>query len=637
MTNAKARAVAASAPLPMKTMLRWSGLALVSVTALMVASAAKAQDLTISHGYSNFGELKYPADLPHLDYVNPDAPKGGEISTWSLGTFDSFNQYARVGNPAALNTIGSEALLTSTSDDPYGSYCFLCTTIEYPDDLSFVTFNLRDDVKFSNGTPMTAEDVEFSFNLFLEQGIAEYRRIVEGFIDRVEIENPYRITFYFQDEASLRDRVGFAGGTPVFSKAWFEETGTRLDEATKSPFMSTGPYVLGSFEPNRQVIYTRNPDYWGEDLPINKGRNNFDSIRTEYFADRTAAFEAFKTGAYLFKAESDPKDWATGYEFENVKNGSVKLDTPEDGTVGSALSFIFNLDRPEWQDPRVREAITLMFNFEWSNKTLFYGLFKRVDSYWPNTELAATGTPSEGEIALLQPLVDEGLLDASILTDEIVTPVVQDADSNKPTRRILRQASKLLDDAGWEIGDDGKRRKDGQLLEIDIMQHNPLYDRIVNPFIENLKAIGVEGKLDRIDRAQLLERRRSGDFDMMNHGFQMPFEPSIGLQQWFASKTADNSSRNSMRLRNDAVDKLIDNVIEADSLDAMKTAVRALDRVLLSLRIAVPQWNKNQHWLAYYDVFGRPDELPPLAVGLYDFWWYEEDKAQALRDKGVLR
>lgn len=637
MTRNSPRAIAASAPLPMKTMLRWSGLALVAVTAVTLAGQAKGQELTISHGFSNFGELKYPADMTHLDYVNPDAPKGGEISTWSLGTFDSFNQYARDGNPAALNTIGSEALMTSTFDDPYGAYCFLCTTIEYPADLTFVTFNLREDVTFSNGTPMTAEDVEFSFNLFLEQGIPEYRRIVEGFIDTVEVEGPYRITFRFQDEASLRDRVGFAGGTPVFSKAWFEETGTRLDKATKSPFMSTGAYVLESFEPNRQVIYARNPDYWGEDLPMNKGRNNFDRIRFEYFADQTAGFEAFKTGAYLFRAEGDPKEWATGYKFENVNNGSVVLDTPTNGTVGQALSFVFNLDRPEWQDIRVREAISLMFNFEWSNKTLFFDLYERPASFWPNTDLAATGAPTEAELAILKPLVDEGLLDASILTDEVAQQVVQDADRNRPSRRILRQASKLLDEAGWEIGDDGKRRKDGQLLELNVIQFNPLYDRVVNPFIENLKSLGVEGKLERIDRAQYIERRRKGDFDMTNHGFQMPFEPSIGLQQWFASKTADNSSRNLMRLRDAAVDKIIPNVIDATTLEGMKTAVHALDRVLVSMRFAVPQWYKKQHWLAYYDVYGRPEVQPPLAIGWTDFWWYDEDKAQKLRDAGVLR
>ncbi|MEM7473056.1 MAG: extracellular solute-binding protein [Pseudomonadota bacterium] len=636
MKPAKARAIAASVdPFP-KRALWWTGLALGGAL-VFAGSQAQAQDLTISHGYSNFGEVKYPADFTHLDYVNPDAPKGGEISTWALGTFDSFNQYARDGNPAALNTIGSEALLTSTSDDPYGVYCFLCTTMEYPEDLSFVTFNLREDVTFSDGTPMTAEDVEFSFNLFLEQGIVEYRRIVEGFIDRVEVESPYRISFYFQPEASFRDRVGFAGGTPVFSKAWFEETGTRLDKATKSPFMSTGAYVLGSFEPNRQVIYTRNPDYWGEDIPFNMGRNNFDAIRTEYFADRTAAFEAFKTGAYLFRAETDPKEWATGYNFSRVDEGSVILDTPSDRTVGSALSFVYNLDRPAWQDPDVREAIGLMFNFEWTNKTLFFDLFERVDSFWPNTELAATGTPSDGELAILEPLVADGLLPESILVDEVTGSIEMEAERAGPPRSVLRQASALLDNAGWVFGDGEFREKDGETLTLNIIQFNPLYDRIVTPYLENLKRLGVDANLERIDRANYIERRRSGNFDMTNHGFQMPFEPSIGLQQWYASKTADNSSRNLMRLRNEAVDKIIPYVIDAGTLDEMQTAVHALDRVLLSLRFAIPQWYKKEHWLAYYDVYGRPDELPPLAVGLYDFWWYEEDKAQALRDKGVLR
>ncbi len=637
MTDATPRALARPVDAPTRMMLKWSGAAIAGAMFAVFAGQAFGQDVTVSHGYSNFGELKYPADFDRLDYVNPDAPKGGEISTWALGTFDSFNQYARDGNPAALNTIGSEALLTSTLDDPYGAYCFLCTTLEYPEDLSFVTFNLREDVTFSNGKPMTADDVEFSFNLFLEQGIVEYRRIVEGFIDRVEVESPYRITFYFQPEASFRDRVGFAGGTPVFSKQWFEETETRLDKATKSPFMSTGAYVLGSFEPNRQVIYERNPDYWGEDIPFNVGRNNFDRIRTEYFADRTAAFEAFKTGAYLFRAETDPKEWATGYNFDNVDNDSVVLDTPSDRTVGSALSFVFNLDRPTWQDARVREAVGSMFNFEWTNKTLFFDLYQRVDSFWPNTELASTGTPSEGEVAILKPLVDKGLLPDTILTEEVTGSVEMDADRAAPTRRVFRQASALLDEAGWVFGDGGFREKDGETLKLNIIQFNPLYDRIVNPYLENLKRLGIDANLERIDRAQYIERRRSGNFDMTNHGFQMPFEPSIGLQQWFASKTADNSSRNLMRLRNEAVDEIIPYVIEASTLDEMNTAVHALDRVLMSLRFAIPQWYKKEHWLAYYDVYGRPDELPPLGVGLYDFWWYEEDKAQALRDKGVLR
>ncbi|WP_298361745.1 extracellular solute-binding protein [uncultured Litoreibacter sp.] len=638
MTRRPAKAVAVSNVSPIPALFRWSGIAILSAAAIGFAGQVKAEDgVTVSHGYSSFGELKYGPDIKHLDYVNPDAPKGGEMSTWALGTFDSFNQYARDGNPAALNTIGSERILTSTADDPYGMYCYLCETLEYDDALTYVQFNLRKDVKFWDGTGLTAHDLKFTNELFRTKGIPEYRRIVENFFEDVEVIDDYTIKFTFNPESPKRDRVSIAGITPSFSKKWFEDTGAQLDKATDAPFMSTGPYKLDTFDYNRQVIYRRDENFWGKDHPFSIGHYNFDTIRTEYFADRTAAFEAFKTGAYLFKAETDPKEWATGYGFENVKNGSVKLDTPVDGTVGQALSFVFNLDREPWQDARVREAVGLAFNFEWSNKALFYDLFERPDSFWPNTDLAATGVPSEGELAILKPLVDEGLLPESILTDEVTTQVEQDADKNRPSRRVLRQASTLLDEAGWEFGNGQFREKDGKVLTLNIIQFNPLYDRVVNPFIENLKALGIDADLERIDRAQYIERRRAGDFDMTNQGFQMPFEPSLGMEQWFSSKTADNSSRNLMRLRDPAVDKIIPAIINADTLDGLKTAVHALDRVLLSLRFAIPQWYKKENWLAYYDVYRRPAELPPLSVGVYDFWWYDQEAADKLKASGVLR
>lgn len=637
MTNRHAQAQARTRSEPTGRM-KWMGAGLLLIAATLTSvTAARGQDVTISHGYSNFGELKYGPDFPHLDYVNPNAPKGGEVSTWSLGNFDSFNQYARDGVPAALNTIGSESVLTSTADDPYGVYCFMCTTLEYPEDLSFVTFNLREDVTFSDGTPMTAEDIAFSFNLFLEQGISEYRRIVEGFIDKVEVINPYRIKFSFNEAASKRDRVSFAGGTVAFSKAWFEENNVRLDESSDRPFLSTGAYVLDSFDYNRQVIYARNPDYWGNDIPFNKGRNNFDRIRIEYFADRSAAFEAFKSGEYLLKSETDPKDWATSYTFPAVRSGAVKQESIPDGDVGEALSFVFNLDREKWQDPKVRDAVSLLFNFEWSNKALFFGLYERPKSFWPNTELAAQGAPTPEEIALLQPLVDEGLLPESILTDEVAMPFVHDEGKNRPSRKVLRRASKLLDEAGWEVGDDGVRRKDGEALTLNVIQFNPLYDRIVNPFIDNLKAIGIQGDLERMDTAQYVERRRKGDFDLANQRISMNSEPSIGLEQWFSSKTADNSSRNLMRLRDPAVDALIPKVIAADTLDELRTSVHAMDRVLRSIGFAIPQWYKKDNWVAYFDVFRHPEELPPLAVGIYDFWWYDAEAAERLKASGALR
>jgi microcin C transport system substrate-binding protein len=568
------------------------GLALTMPT----RSGAEVKIIT-SYGYSSFGALKYPADFKHLDYVNPDAPKGGEISIWAQGNFDSFNQYAREGVAAALNTIGDESILTSTADDPFGLYCFLCTTMEYAEDLSVVTFNLRDDVTFADGTPMTAEDVAYSFNLFQTQGISEYRRIVDGFIKKVEVENPHRISFYFNPEASMRDRVGIAGGASVFSKVWFEKTGARLDKSTKTPFMATGPYILDSFDQNRRITYKRNPSYWGE---------------------------------------SDPQSWATGYTFDGVTKGWVKQETIPDGTVGTRLSWVFNLDRPHWQDPKVRAAIGAMFNFAWSNKTLFYGLYKRPTSYWSNTDLAATGTPSEGEAALLKPLVDQGLLDAAILTDEAAVPPEYADATNRPDRKAIRAAGALLEEAGWTTGADGFRRNDkGEVLALTIIQYNPFYDKVINPFIENLKLLGVQAKLERVDTSQYVERRRSGDFDLANQAFGMDFEPSIGLEQWYGSKTADDSSRNLMRLRNPAIDQLITKVIAASTLDDLHTTVHALDRALRFVGFDIPLWYNADNWVAYYDFYRHPDKLPPLQVGQLDFWWYDADKAAALKAAGA--
>lgn len=609
----------------------------ICAAALLAATSPAFAEVKTSHGFSNFGELKYPADFAHLDYVNPDAPKGGEISIWALGSFDSFSPYAMDGAPAALSSIGSESILTSTADDPFGMYCFMCTTLEYPDDLSYVTFNLRDDVKFSDGTPMTAEDIAFSFNLFATQGISEYRKVVEGFVDKVEVESPYRITFRFNPKSPVRDRVGIAGGGTVFSKAWFEKTGSRLDKSTKAPFLSTGAYVLDTFDFNRRVVYKRNPDYWAEKLPFNKGRNNFDRIRVEYYADNSAAFEGFKAGDYTFRGESDPQIWATGYTFDALNKGWAKKETIPDGNVGTRLSWVFNLDRPNWKDPKVRAAIRAMFNFAWSNKTLFYGLYQRPVSYWSNTDLAATGAPDAGEKALLQPLVDEGLFNASILTDEASVPPEYSDATNQPDRKAIRAAAAMLEEAGWAIGDDGVRRNaKGEPLALTIIQYNPFYDKVINPFIENLKLIGVQAKLERVDTSQYIERRRKGDFDLANQAFDMGFEPSVGLEQWYGSKTADESSRNLMRLRDPGIDKLIGAVVGTKTIDDLKTSVHAFDRALRAYGFDIPLWYNADNWVAYYDIYRHPEKLPPLQVGQLDFWWYDADKAAELKAAGAL-
>lgn len=427
-----------------------------------------------------------------------------------------------------------------------------------------------------------------------------------------------------------------AGGSPVFSKAWFEANEIRLDESQTEPFMVTGPYVLDSVDYNRQVVYAKNPEYWGNDLPLNQGRNNFDRIRIEYFADTSAALQAFTAGEYLYRAETDPADWNTGYDFPATRNGFATMEEIPDGTVAQRFSWNFNLNEPKWQDERVRRAIGMMLNFAWSNDTLYYGDYGQPESFWTGTDLAATGTPSEGEIAVLQPLVDEGLLDASILTDEVSSPVEHDASTNRPSRRILREAAGLLEEAGWIAGNDGIRRKDGQVLDLTIIQFNQRYDKIIAPFLSNLELIGVQGNLERIDTAQYVQRRRAGEFDLTNQAFQMGFEPSTGLGQWFGSEGADESSRNIMRLKDPAVDRLLEVIETTNELQPLTDATNALDRVLRSINFDIPVYYNPDNWLAYFNVYKHPETLPPLGTGVLDFWWYDEDAAAELRDAGVL-
>jgi microcin C transport system substrate-binding protein len=639
MTRRRPRALAISASRETdRSALKWVGLAgLVAGSILATVSLARAEgheEVTVTHAFSNFGSLKYGPDFPHLNYVNPDAPKGGEISTWAQGNFDSFNNYTRKGVPGSGMALLFENVLVSTADDAYGTYCYLCTTMEFPESKDWVIFNLREDVTFADGTPATAEDAKFTFDLFMEQGLPEYVNVVKGFVSSVELLDTYRIKYNFAEKAPRREVIGFAGGIPVFSKAWFEESGARIDESTLEPFLGTGPYVLESFDVGRQIIYARNPNFWGADNPFNVGQNNFDRVRYEYFADSSAALEAFKAGEYTFRIENSSKDWATGYDFPGVANGSiVKAELPN-GNIGTAQSFIFNLRRPEWQDPRTREAVRLMFNFEFSNESLFFGLYERVNSFWENSELEATGTPSAEEIAILQPLVNEGLLDASILSQEAV--MAPTSGPRNFDRRNLRRAAGLLDEAGWITGDDGIRRKDGQVLDLVLLSFSPAFDRIINPYIENLKRLGIDAVLERVDISQYIDRRRTSDYDLVNHTFSMGFEPGFGLRQWYGSETAEDSSRNLMGLQNEAVDRLLEVVIAAETQEELTTATHALDRTLRAEAFWVQQWFKPEYWTAYYNMFKHPEDIPPFGLGQFSWWWHDADAEALLREQGAL-
>ena len=615
-----------------------AGFAVLMLAGLTVA--ARAETVITSHGISTFGDLKLPADFKYLPYVNPDAPKGGEISEWSPGSFDSFNPYSIEGTAGALASVFYESILAGTSDDVSAAYCLLCETMEYPEDRSWVIFNLRKDVKFSDGSPMTAEDVLFSYELFRDKGIPEYRSVANGKFQSVEVIDPYRIKFTFTPGTSFRDMPAQAGGTTVFSKADYIANKRDLEKSSFEPFLGTGPYVLESMKPGQQIVYKRDEDYWGEKHPLNVGQNNFDRIRIEYFGDDNAALEGFKSGVYTFRNESSAKSWATAYDFPAVKSGDiVKAELPS-GDIAGGQAFIFNLRREKFQDPRVREAIGLMFNFEWSNQTLFYGLFSRINSIWENSSMAATGIASPAEAAILQPLVDAGLLPASILTDEVVMAPVSSVE-NALDRKNLRKASALLDEAGWEVGDDGMRRNaKGEMLTVEMIHSRTDLLAVCNAYVENLRALGVDASFAIIDSAQLQERASppNFDFDMLpttvvNGGL----EPGGVLQQAWATVAKDNSSRNRMGYADPAVDKLLDLAEGAKTRDELDVVIRALDRVLRSQEILVPRYYKKVYTVAYFDMYEHPETLPPYALGELAFWWYNAEKADALKAKGVLR
>ncbi len=620
--------------------MRWAGAGFLALALAGFAVAARAEgDVTVSHAITTFGDApKYPADFQHLAYVNPDAPKGGEISIWTSGGFDSMNPYSVKGRPAALASAPYESILTGTSDEIGTSYCLLCTTMEYPADRSWVIFNLRPEVKFADGTPMTAEDVVFSYNVFLEKGLTDFRTIFGQQVQGAEILDPHRVKFTFKPGIPTRDLPASVGGLPVLSKAQYEKEALDLEESSMKPFLGTGPYVLDKLDMSKSITWKRNPDYWGEDLPINKGRNNFDRIRVEYYGDYQAAFEGFKAGNYTFRNEASSITWATGYDFPAIASGQViKTELPS-GAKANGQAFLINLRKDKFKDPRVREALGMMFNFEWSNETLFYGLYARINSVWENSDLAATGAPSPEEAAILQPLVDDGTLPASILTDDAVMAPV--SGKRQLDRKNLKSASDLLDAAGWTVGDDGMRRNDkGEVLKVEFLNDSPSFDRVITPYIENLKALGVDAYMTTVDDAQMESRTRppSYDFDIITGNARSDYIPGSDLKQYYGSETSDVSAFNLMGLKSPAVDRLIEVVMAAKSNDEMKVATKALDRVLRVERFWVPQWFKNKHTVAYYDMYEHPAELPPYASGELDFWWYNAEKGEALKAAGVFK
>lgn len=607
---------------------------------LACAGLARAeQDMIRSHGYSYFGDLKYPADFAHFDYVNPDAPKGGEISIAALGTFDSMNPYSRKGRGGLLSSMMYESLLGDGPADAYGEgYGLLAESLEYPVGKEWVIFHMRPEARFSDGTPVTAHDVLFSHNLLLEQGLPSYALAVKKRIPKAEVIDDHTIKFYFAEGISRRSLIDQVGGVPVWPKKWFEETGARLDESRLETPPGSGPYMVERVEINRQIVYARNPDYWGEDLAINRGRHNFDRIRVEYFGDDTAAFEAFKAGEYTFREEGDSKKWATAYDFPKVREGYViKAELP-DGTPPTPTGIVFNLGRKVMQDKRVREAIALGFNFEWTNESLQYGLFDQRASFTQDTPLMATGLPEGDELAFLQSLGD-------VVPPELLSEPARMPHSSVPARltdrKNLRRAMKLLDEAGWPVGSDGKRRNAaGEPLRVTFLFNSSsdgTLGAVVESFMSNLERMGIEAKLEKVDAAQYTLRERDRDYDMVFDAYAAFLGTGTGLMQRYGSSEAAFSLFNPAGLASPLVDAIIEKSLLTTSKEDQDTSLRALDRALRYEFFMIPVWYKADFWVAYYDQYEHPDPLPPLDLGYLDFWWFNAQKAAALRAAGALR
>ena len=586
-----------------------------------------------SHGISTFGELKYNSDFQHLDYVNPNAPKGGEVSIWAFGSFDSMHPYTTKGRSGSLSSIFFESLLTGTSDEIGSAYGLVAKSMEYPKDRSWVIFNMRPEAKFSDNTPLTAEDVMFSYKLLQEKGLPSFRAVIEKEIDTVEILGKHKIKFTFKKGIPTRDLPASAGSLPIFSKNYYEKSGADFEASTLTPGIGSGPYILDNLDVGQTINYKRNPEYWGANLPINIGRNNFDKIRVEYFADYNSAFEGFKGGSYTFRTEYMSKLWATGYDFPAIEKKWVTKKLLPSGDMAPGQSFIINLRKDKFKDIRVRKAIGLMFNFEWSNKTLFYDLYARINSFWENSDMAATGKPSKDELIILNSL--KNTLPSGIIDSDVAEVSV--SSTKQLDRKNLRMASKLLDDAGWEVGDDGLRKnKNGATLDIEILNDSQAFTRIIEPFIENLKSLGVNAVHTKIDNAQMTERERSFDFDIVTGNFPMSFTPGSGLKQYFGSETADVSIFNKAGIKSEVIDELIEVVMAAKTRDELKVAVKTLDRVLRSYYFWIPQWFKDVHTVAYYNYYEHPENLPPYDMGLLDFWWINNEKYNELKNEGAF-
>ena len=576
------------------------------------------------HGMSMFGELKYPPGFTHFEYVNPDAPKGGLVRLEARGTFDTLNSFTIKGSSAAGLSLLYDTLLESSRDEAFAEYGRLVESVAVADDLSSVTFNLREAARWHDGQPVTADDVAFSLELLKSKG-APFYRFYYANVEKAEALSPYKVKFTFKGRKN-RELPLIIGQLPVLPKHYWQ--GKNFEATTLQPPLGSGPYRIAKVDPGRSITYERVADYWGKDLAVNKGRHNFDALRFEYYRDPTVALEAFKANAFDFRQENTAKVWATQYKFPALKKGQVVKETLKNGNPTGMQSFAFNIRRPQFQDARVRQALALTFDFEWANKNLFFGQYTRTQSYFSNSELAAQGLPSAAELKFLSPL--KGQIPEEVFAKAYAAPKT---DGSGKSRRLLRQAKRLLDSAGWSVKD-GKLRngKTGKAMEIEFLLVNQGFQRIVAPMQKAMERLGVTVKVRVVDTSQYINRLRDFDYDVIVGGWGQSLSPGNEQRGFWGTAAADRpGSRNYIGIKDAAIDKLIDQIIFANSRAELVAATRALDRVLLWNHFVIPNWHINSYRIAYWNRFSRPKVQAKYSLGFPETWWLDNAKDKALK------
>ena len=593
--------------------------AVLSVAAAIASAQPKGDAKVMSgHGFSMYGDLKYPAGFKHFAYVNPSAPKGGDVKLAAIGTFDNLNPYILRGVAAAGLPETFETLMVGSSDEPFSEYGLIAETMEMPSDRSWVAFTLRPEARFHDGSAITIEDVIWTFEILKTKGHPFYRSYYRHVVKAEKVgERKVRFTF---DQGENRELPLIVGQLPVMSKTFWAKRD--FDKTTLEPVLGSGAYKVDAVEPGRSIVYRRVKNHWGAKLPVNVGRDNFETLRFDYYRDTTVALEAFKAGQYDFRQENAAKNWATAYSGPAISQGLIRKEEIKHEIPTGMQAYAFNTRRPFFQDRRVREALGYAFDFEWTNKHLFYGAYTRTRSYFSNSELAARGVPTQDELKVLEPF--RGKVPDEVFTKEYDPPKT---DGSGNIRDQLRSAVALLTAAGWTVKNGKLVNAKGEPFEFEILGNDPNFERIALPFAKNLERLGIQARVRTVDSAQYQNRLDGFDFDMTVVVWGQSLSPGNEQRDFWHSAVADTpGSRNYAGIKDPVVDKLIDVLIAAPDRAGLVARTRALDRVLLWGHYVVPHWHIQTFRVAYWDKFSRPATPPKYALG-FDTWWVDPQKA----------